>query len=449
MNDVAGNTSLPQPPQGSFGPFEIDKKAPVISGPTISPSNPQFGQAVTANYSCTDGGSGVVLCGPSGSATIGATSNTGPLQSPADGSVGMHTFTVTAQDAVGNSATPSSVTYTVGQATPVINWTTPASIVYGTPLGAGQLDATANVSGTFIYSPAAGTVLPAGTQTLSVTFNPTDSTDYTTASATVQLLVTKATPTITWPTPAPITYGTPLSAAQLNATANTPGTFIYTPSAGTILKAGLQTLSVTFNPTDSTDYGSATASVQLTVLQAPTIVVWTNPASITYGTPLSSKQLNAKANVPGTFVYTPPSGTVLPPGTQILSVAFTPTDSVDYLPGTAQVSILVTAPGITFSPSSVNFGTVKEGKTASVKVTMSNPGNATLKINSIKLSGSEHGDCINISNSCNSIAAGGSCSFTVKLNASEEQTISNTILVSDNAPGSPQQIPVTGTVVDH
>ena len=49
----------------------------------------------------------------------------------------------------------------------------------------------------------------------------------------------KTTPLITWATPAPIVQGTTLSGAQLNATANVPGTFVYTPSAGTVLPAGV------------------------------------------------------------------------------------------------------------------------------------------------------------------------------------------------------------------
>ena len=51
---------------------------------------------------------------------------------------------------------------------------------------------------------------------------------------------------ITWPTPAPITYGTLLSATQLDATANVAGTFSYQPSNFSLLNAGTQTLSVTF-----------------------------------------------------------------------------------------------------------------------------------------------------------------------------------------------------------
>jgi len=75
--------------------------------------------------------------------------------------------------------------------TPVISWAAPASIVYGTALSAAQLNATANVPGTFQYTPAAGTVLGAGNQTLSVLFTPADTQAYTTAAATVPLNVAR------------------------------------------------------------------------------------------------------------------------------------------------------------------------------------------------------------------------------------------------------------------
>jgi len=210
VNDIAGNTSAAQ---GSFGPFEVDKAAPSITAPTVSPASPVFGQSVTASYSCADGGSGVVLCGPSGSSQIPPTANTGTLTNPADGTVGTHTFTVNAQDLVGNASAPGSVTYTVGKATPAITWANPTAITYGTALSVLQLNATANVSGSFAYAPAAGTILSPGTQTLSTTFTPSDAADYTTASKSVALVVTQAssTTTITSISPNPGTVGSPVS----------------------------------------------------------------------------------------------------------------------------------------------------------------------------------------------------------------------------------------------
>src|ERR1019366_7931927 len=62
-----------------------------------------------------------------------------------------------------------------------------------------------------------------------------------------------------------ITYGTTLSGKQLNATASVPGTFAYSPAAGTTPAAGMDTLSVTFTPTDTADYNTATATVTLAV----------------------------------------------------------------------------------------------------------------------------------------------------------------------------------------
>jgi hypothetical protein len=102
---------------------------------------------------------------------------------------------------------------------PTVTWNTPAAISYGTALSATQLSATASVAGAFAYTPAAGTVLRAGTRKLSATFTPTDKKTYTAATAVVWLKVNQATPVITWPAPAPIAAGTALSAAQLDATA--------------------------------------------------------------------------------------------------------------------------------------------------------------------------------------------------------------------------------------
>lgn len=75
----------------------------------------------------------------------------------------------------------------------------------------------------------------------------------------------KIAPMVTWPAPANITFGTALSGTQLDATASVPGTFVYKPSAGTVLAAGTQTLSVTFTPADVKGYAKATMSVPITV----------------------------------------------------------------------------------------------------------------------------------------------------------------------------------------
>ena len=89
--------------------------------------------------------------------------------------------------------TTQAATITITDATPVITWPTPGSITYGTALSGTQLNATASVpGGTFSYSPPVGSVLPAGPQTLSVTFTPTDATGFASATASVTLTVAPA-----------------------------------------------------------------------------------------------------------------------------------------------------------------------------------------------------------------------------------------------------------------
>ena len=188
--------------------------------------------------------------------------------------------------------------------------------------------------------------MPAAAQTLSVVFTPTDAVNYAPATASVAITVGTATPTLTWSAPADIVYGIALSATQLNATASVPGTFVYAPPAGTVLNAGAaQSLTVTFTPTDAGNHTAATAGRTLTVAKARPVITWSTPASITTGTALSGTQLNATANVPGTFVYTPAAGTVLGAGSnQVLQVAFAPTEAANYTTETATVLINVTIP---------------------------------------------------------------------------------------------------------
>jgi hypothetical protein len=165
----------------------------------------------------------------------------------------------------GGSTNPSSPPSPSSPVTPTITWALPAAISYGTALNSAQLDATASTTGTFSYSPAAGVVLGAGDQKLSVTFTPGNTTAYTSATASVNLTVSQAKPVITWPTPSAISYGTALSSAQLDATASVPGIFAYAPAAGTVPAVGSQTLSLTFTPNDATDYTNAGDSVTLAV----------------------------------------------------------------------------------------------------------------------------------------------------------------------------------------
>ena len=172
----------------------------------------------------------------------------------------------------------------------------PAQLTYG-PMPASELNAVASINGqpatgTFIYTFTnggapinVGQVYPVGTYGVQVAYTPTGSTGSPYLLQTT-MQIRPATPLLSWPAPAPIYTSTPLSTAQLDATAtgvtgtSLAGSFVYAPAAGTTLTAGTHSLAVTFTPTDSTDYTAATAQVTLQVGYAPISIASISPSTI-------------------------------------------------------------------------------------------------------------------------------------------------------------------------
>ena len=101
------------------------------------------------------------------------------------------------------------VSITITKVTPTINWNNPADITYGTALSPTQLNATANVAGTFSYTPASGTIVNAGpSQPLLASFTPSDAANYNATSKNVLINVLKATPSFSNLSSPVIAYGT-------------------------------------------------------------------------------------------------------------------------------------------------------------------------------------------------------------------------------------------------
>src|SRR6185295_418570 len=135
----------------------------------------------------------------------------------------------------------------------------------GSPAGT----ATTNASGVATVSGVNLVGLSPGTYTGAVTATFAGDDLYAPSAASSDLIVEKLTPLVTWPTPAAIVYGTALDSTQLNATANVPGDFFYSPPAGTILPVGSgQVLTAQFVPADSALYASVIAHVLIDVTSA-------------------------------------------------------------------------------------------------------------------------------------------------------------------------------------
>jgi|ERR1035437_1802456 YVTN family beta-propeller protein len=112
------------------------------------------------------------------------------------------TATKTVVSTVNGGNSSIAVGQFIGGKVLTITWSEPANIVYGTPLGSTQLNASASgpvsrssVHGTSVYIPSLGTVLSVGTQILQACFTPNDITNYSNASASVSIDVTDGHPT--------------------------------------------------------------------------------------------------------------------------------------------------------------------------------------------------------------------------------------------------------------
>ena len=237
-----------------------------------------------------------------------------------------------------------------------------------------------NGSASAVLAIPAGT--NAGSYTIQATYTPSG-TGFTSSSGSAQLSIAKATPVITWPTPGSIVSGTPLSGTQLDATANVPGAFAYTPPSTTVLPVGNnQTLSVLFTPTDTTDYNTqtATVSINVTAPSAPALTIAkSHSASFTVGgtgtymivvgnatgAGATSGALTVTDNAPTGLTVTAMSGTGW-------SCPALPTcmRSDPLQPGQSYLPIMVTVNVAANAPSSLtNMATVSGGGSASATAT--------------------------------------------------------------------------------
>jgi hypothetical protein len=196
--------------------------------------------------------------------------------------------------------------------TPVIDWNNPTDISNTTPLSVTQLNATSITSGTFVYTPNKGTLLPVGTNIpLNTVMTPNDTDLYTNSYATVYINVIVGSVNLVWNNPSQMFLTEALSSTQLNAFNNEGigGTYNYTPSAGTYLTLGSHTLNVVFTPFD-TRIPTASATTSITVIAPinPNLTWTPNPIYMdddeVIGTHLNAEAKKANNTpVSGTFGY--------------------------------------------------------------------------------------------------------------------------------------------------
>jgi hypothetical protein len=104
---------------------------------------------------------------------------------------------------------------------------------------------------------------------------------------------------------------------------------------------------------------------------------------------------------------------------------------------------------VTLSPASLNFGAQTAGITSAPQVVMlTNTGAMPLILTSIGISGTNSGDFAQTNNCPSSIAPNGGCNISVKFTPTAGGNRTAAVSIADNAPGSPQDVPLTGIVPD-
>jgi hypothetical protein len=275
-----------------------------------------------------------------------------------------------------------------------------------------------------------------------------------------------------------------LTISSIAITGTDSGDYSETNGCGTSLATGTSCpISVTFTPT-ATGTRTATLTVTDSDPSSPQTssltgtgtspAVTLSPASLTFGNqavgtssaPAVATLTNSTANAAtitgisitgadsGDYSETNNCGTSLGAGASCsISVTFTPaaagtrtatltvSDNGSGSPQTASLTGTGTQPAVTLSPTSLSFPWQFINTNSSpLPVTLTNSGNGTLSISSILAAGP-----FNQTNTCgSSLGAGLSCTINVVFQPTSENTFTGSVTITDNAPGSPQVVSLSG-----
>jgi Bacterial Ig-like domain (group 3)/MBG domain (YGX type) len=257
-------------------------------------------------------------------------------------------------------------------------------IVLAAALGPAQA---LNVTGNFVYSPPAGTVLPLGNNPLAVSFTPNDTVDFAPATGTSSLLVYQPTLVIEadnatrlYGTPNPLFTGSITgrqngdkfteSFSTPATTLSSAGTYAITPSAS---GANLAVYAQTFEPGVLT-ITRAPVTLTLTAntvsaLHGASVTLTATVGSTTSGTPTGAVTFLCNGTLIGTATLAAGTGTLtastLPLGSDTITANYS--GDVDFLPdatGGNSVSINIAQQDFTLSaPGGTTLSTLYGGST--------------------------------------------------------------------------------------
>jgi hypothetical protein len=327
-----------------------------------------------------------------------AGTGTGPVVSLSPTSLTFSSTNVNAQNPTPQTVTVNNTgTGTLTINTVMVTGTNPASYAQtntcGTPVAAGG-----NCTITVTFMPAAEGSLPA---TLTITDNAANSPQMVSLAGTGSAPIASVPPSLTFST-SPAVGTSATQTVTLSNNGNAPLTFTTAPLTGA-------------NPGDYSQTNTCAGSVA------------------------------ASSSCALSVTFTPAA-----PGTRTATLTITD-NSNNVANSTQSVSLSGTGTGaaVSLSAPSIAFGSQTEGvASASQTVTLTNTGNATLNFtSSIAVTGTNAAD-FGQTNTCgSSVLAGNACTITVTFTPSTANAESAAVTLTDNAPGSPPSISLSGTGV--
>ena len=173
-------------------------------------------------------------------------------------------------------------------------------------------------------------------------------------------------------------------------------------------------------------------------------------ASIASATPTGSVTFRDGSKKIGTVTLTSGAASLtmstLAAGSHTITAAYSGDKNFNPHTGSALTQTVISGPLVVLNPTSINFGNqTVGGGNEGVLVNLTNTGNATLTISSIAITGADSSDFSQHNLCGSSLAPGGNCTITVTFSPTTTGVRTASLNVTDNAPGSPQTVSLTGT----
>ncbi len=370
----------------------------------------------------------------------------------------------------GASATQSTAASMVAQAI-VLTTNPPTSAAYNSSF---TVVATGGASGNAVVYTSAGVCtnsgsmykMTAGTGSCSIIVNEAGNANYSAAPQVTKLVAASlAPPTVTFTgSPATALYHSVFTVATTTNAGTTPvitsGGACTNSGASVTMTSGTGTCSLTATWPANSNY-SGTAATQSTIATplAQGITFTINPSATAAYTstftvaatggasaiPVVFTSAGACINSGSTFTMTNSTGTC--------SVIANQAGNANYAAApTVTKAVIANGPLLSVSPGSIDFGTVYQGSISIKTITLTNVGTAPVTINDPILSivkGGNSNEFLALSLCPKPLAVGKSCSVTIAFIAGPFYTPQTaTLQIMSNAPGSPQPVNLTATVIN-